>query len=91
MLLLIIRFVIQRAIKKYRICSQTRLEAVLNPHLNYWIGLTDLDVEGTFVWQSNSEQANYTYWAEGEPNNAPNQDHCAHLVIYGIDIFVTYA
>ncbi|MFY0598936.1 MAG: HYR domain-containing protein [Cyclobacteriaceae bacterium] len=34
----------------------------------FFIGLNDLDNEGTFVW-SNGEQVTYTSWAPGEPNN----------------------
>ena len=33
-----------------------------------WIGLTDRDVEGVFVW-TNGDPLTYTSWAPGEPNN----------------------
>lgn len=36
----------------------------------YWIGLTDVQQEGTFVWE-NGEPVTYTDWASGEPNNFP--------------------
>lgn len=39
----------------------------LNRYL--WIGLNDVQREGTFVWSS-GEPVNYTNWAPGEPNNA---------------------
>jgi len=37
-----------------------------NEHL--WIGLNDIEEEGTWVWASGKPVA-YTNWAEGEPNN----------------------
>ncbi len=80
-LLVILCFVTQCAImKSSTVCFQTTLEAFLHHNLNYWIGLTDLDVEGTFVWQSNSEEASYTHWYPGEPNNFDGQEHCTLLV-----------
>jgi hypothetical protein len=39
-----------------------------------WIGLTDRDVEGTFVWVDGSPVA-YTNWSPGEPNNLGNEDY----------------
>lgn len=38
-----------------------------------YIGLTDKDVEGTFVWDS-GEAFSYSNWASGEPNNSGNED-----------------
>ena len=36
--------------------------------VNYWIGLSDQQVEGTFQWVT-GESISYTDWAEGEPND----------------------
>ncbi len=58
---------------------QDVLPEFLHPDLTYWIGLTDIDVEGTFVWQSDHEVANFTNWEEGEPNNEGGEDY-VHLV-----------
>jgi hypothetical protein len=38
------------------------------PFRKLWIGLNDVEVEGTFVWSS-GEAVAYTNWAPGEPNN----------------------
>lgn len=38
-----------------------------------WIGMNDLDQEGTFVW-TNGDPITYTNWASGEPNNNNNED-----------------
>lgn len=43
-----------------------------------WIGLSDKDSEGTFVWADN-EASNFTYWAKNQPNNFNNED-CVHTL-----------
>ena len=35
---------------------------------HFWIGMNDIDREGTWVWAS-GEAVTYTNWAPGEPNN----------------------
>ena len=39
----------------------------------YWIGLNDIAVEGTFVW-SDGTVVDYSNWSPGEPNNSGNED-----------------
>jgi CotH kinase protein/Lectin C-type domain/Putative metal-binding motif len=46
--------------------------------VNWWIGLSDVALEGTFVWGDNTP-LDYTAWAGGEPNNAGGNENCAHL------------
>ena len=38
-----------------------------------WLGLTDINSEGTFVW-SDGTSFNYHYWASHQPNNFKNED-----------------
>lgn len=45
--------------------------------IDWWIGLNDLETEGTFKWAS-GEPVTYTRWASGEPNNLNNED-CVQL------------
>lgn len=54
---------------------------VRNPNVTYsfdngaWIGLNDAEMEGTFVWE-NGEPVTFTFWEQGEPNNANgNEDY----------------
>ena len=50
-----------------------------------WIGLQDMDKEGSFVWSDGSE-LNYTAWFTGEPNeyaSNSNQDCTAFLTVGG--------
>ena len=44
---------------------------------DWWIGLSDLKAEGTYVW-TDGTPFNFNRWAGGEPNNAGDED-CAHL------------
>ncbi|XP_033102554.1 alpha-N-acetylgalactosamine-specific lectin-like [Anneissia japonica] len=44
----------------------------------YWIGLSDIAEEGTYVWSDSDTVASYTNWKQGEPNNAGNED-CGHV------------
>ena len=39
----------------------------------YWIGLSDVVSEGTFVW-SNGQPVTYTNWNAGQPDNSGNED-----------------
>jgi len=41
---------------------------------NVLIGLTDLEVEGKFIWE-NGEALTYTNWNTNEPNNSGNEDY----------------
>lgn len=54
---------------------QTEAFAILDG--DWWTGLSDRLVEGTFVW-SDGTPVNYMNWADGEPNNAGNED-CANV------------
>ena len=41
---------------------------------NLWIGLSDKDNEGTFVWAS-GESSSFLNWFSGEPNNFNDEDY----------------
>lgn len=36
---------------------------------NFWIGLSDILVDGEWLWMSTQTIATYTNWVPGEPNN----------------------
>ena len=46
---------------------------------DYWIGLTDADTEGEWIWADSGFSPKYTAWAKGEPNDMNNGEDCAVL------------
>ena len=42
----------------------------------YWIGMTDLNTEGAFTWESGHKLTSdvSAHWYPGEPNNSGNED-----------------
>ena len=64
-----------RAVNNFLITLKTSL----NPYVRFWLGLTDRKKEGTWRWNADGEKLDgnsFTNWAEGEPNQAGNED-CA--------------
>jgi len=45
---------------------------------SFWIGLTDIEVEGTFRWQDGT-LPNYTNWNPLEPNNEGGNEDCGQI------------
>ncbi|XP_068735147.1 uncharacterized protein [Montipora capricornis] len=45
---------------------------------NGWLGLSDINSEGTFVW-SDGTRFDFHYWATNQPNNFRNED-CVHTL-----------
>ena len=43
-----------------------------------WLGLSDINTEGTFVW-SDGVPYDFYYWAKGQPNNLNDED-CVHTL-----------
>ena len=66
--------------------DQNEINATLSSNdstLSYWIGLSDLAVEGQWVWQhSYSPLGNYTNWGPREPDGGEGED-CVMLEKYG--------
>merc|ERR1712130_933306 len=48
-------------------------------HFGFWIGLTDIFHDGTWVWDNLGRPLDFSYWARGEPNNWNGIQHCAAI------------
>ena len=48
--------------------EETWLKQTFGEDQGFWLGINDVDAEGTFEWVS-GEAVTYTNWAAGEPNN----------------------
>ena len=52
-------------------------------HFGFWIGLTDIFHDGTWVWDNIGKPLNFSYWAPGEPDNLGGVQHCAAINLWG--------
>uniref|UniRef100_A0A3B3U151 CD209 antigen-like protein C n=1 Tax=Poecilia latipinna TaxID=48699 RepID=A0A3B3U151_9TELE len=46
----------------------------------FWIGLTDMESEGTWVWLNNVTEVEQRYWMDGEPNDGHIGEDCGVAV-----------
>ncbi|HEX8825333.1 MAG TPA: C-type lectin domain-containing protein [Archangium sp.] len=51
------------------------LDGFQGPH-TWWLGHNDTQSEGSWRWSHGA--SSYTNWLSGEPNNAGNNEDCAH-------------
>ena len=52
-------------------------------HYGFWIGLTDIFHDGTWVWDNLGKPLDYSNWASGEPNNYNGAQHCVAMKVWG--------
>merc|ERR1712172_367301 len=51
-------------------------------HFGFWIGLTDIFHDGTWVWDNLGKPLDFSNWAPGEPNNYRGLQHCAAIKLW---------
>ncbi|XP_069802337.1 hepatic lectin-like isoform X2 [Dendropsophus ebraccatus] len=50
----------------------------------YWIGLHDMDEEGSWTWVDGTDyETSYKKWKKGEPNDHDEGEDCVHLWSFG--------
>ena len=54
--------------------EEALLDTVLIGGKNYWLGLTDTEEQGTWLWSESGEAPGYLNWAQGQPNNHGDED-----------------
>ena len=54
--------------------EEESIKSMLVEELGYWIGLTDLAIDGTWRWQESHQEPSYTNWASGQPDNGIDED-----------------
>ena len=58
---------------------EVQLNTIAKSYKSSWIGASDIDVEGTFVWKSNGESLTYTDWGPVQPNDNEGNQDCAAM------------
>ncbi|ODN00705.1 Perlucin [Orchesella cincta] len=58
----------------------------------YWIGLSDIDTEGTWMWVGKNIKLNYDLWYPAQPDHLPNGTKkpntvLEHCVVYWYPVF----
>ena len=58
------------------------MSSVARSKRSFWMGLTDLTEEGTWVWDVSNRQANagFVSWAPGQPDDYYEGEDCAQIL-----------
>ena len=55
--------------------ENTLMYSILTAGTNCWIGLNDIDSEGTFAWADGIDNT-FRFWASGQPNDDQDNQDC---------------
>ena len=44
-----------------------------------WLGATDIQSEGVWIWNSSGSALTYTNWSLGDPDNYGGNENCLHM------------
>jgi hypothetical protein len=44
-----------------------------------WLGASDIQKEGTFVWETSKTVMTFSKWSSGQPDNSGNIENCVHF------------
>ncbi|XP_059195613.1 C-type lectin domain family 10 member A-like isoform X1 [Centropristis striata] len=61
------------------VTTREELDFVSKTYAVTWIGLSDKDREGKWVWVDGTELQGDEFWQDGEPNNSDGDEDCAEV------------
>ncbi len=44
-----------------------------------WLGASDIEKEGTFVWETSKTVMAFSKWSSGQPDNWQGNENCVHF------------
>merc|ERR1712020_40311 len=59
--------------------AEMKRQNFYSPKINFWLGITDRQSEGHWVFESTGKSVVFTDWNSGEPNNAGRTENCAFI------------
>ncbi|VDH97392.1 Hypothetical predicted protein [Mytilus galloprovincialis] len=63
-------------------CPQSELSGdalMMKKSIAYWLGGTDIDNEGDWMWSTSQTEITFADWGDGQPSNSDGNEHCLQM------------